>query len=81
MLKAISDRIIVRLAENHKSSLINMDETYSNVGTVVSVGDRVDMVKVGDLVVFHTFDELPLPEKNLAVIKQSSLLGVYTENN
>lgn len=81
MLKAISDRIIVRLAQKESSLLLHPDKPYTNKGTVLSVGEKVKFVSPGDEIVFHTFDELPLPEEGLAVIRQSSLLGIYADKN
>lgn len=77
MLKAVSDRIIVRLEKNEKDGfVIEPEKKYTNRGTVESVGDKVSGVKLGDKIVFHCFDELPLDE-DLAVIRQKSLLGIY----
>ena len=78
MLKAISDRIIVKLDKNNKGSILfNNENEYSNRGVVQSVGELVRGVKVGDKVIFHIFDELPLPEEGMAVIRQKSLLGIW----
>ena len=78
MLKAIADRIIVKLQnENEGKILYEPEPKFTNVGIVQSVGDMVRGIKPGDKVVFHLFDELPLPEKGLAVIRQKSLLGVW----
>lgn len=80
MLKAISDRIIVSLSESAKSSIIIPDEKmYCHEGIVCSVGPAVTIVKPGDRIVFHVFDELPLPQDKLAVIREKSLLGIYTD--
>lgn len=77
MLKAVADRIIVKpeKIESDKFFIAN-DDNYTNVGIVESIGDRVTGVKIGDKIVFHRFDELPLG-KNLVVIRQKSLLGIY----
>lgn len=78
MLKAISDRIIVRLAKKSQAKiLLNDEKYYTDRGIVESVGERVRGIKVGDKVVFHLFDELPLPEEGLVVIRQKSLLGMW----
>lgn len=78
MLKAISDRIIVRLKNRQNETILfEDDKAYTNVGVVESVGEKVVGIKIGDEIVFHRFDELPLPEKNLVVIRQKSLLGLY----
>ena len=78
MLKAIADRIIIKSEEKKSGAiLINAEQKYTGVGVVQSVGERVRGVKEGDKVAFHLFDELPLPEENLVVIRQKSLLGVW----
>ena len=78
MLKAISDRIIVRLAKKSQAKiLLNDEKYYTDRGIVESVGEQVCGIKVGDKVVFHLFDELPLPEEGLVVIRQKSLLGMW----
>lgn len=78
MLKAVSDRIIVRLAQEKKTSIMLPEEKhYTDRGVVESVGERVSGVKAGDKVIFHLFDELPLPEDGLVVIRQKSLLGMW----
>lgn len=77
MLKAVMDRIIVRLDEKETSKLILNDKMFiQNQGTVVSVGPQVTQVKTGEHIVFHRFDELPLTQDNLVVIRESSLLAV-----
>ena len=77
MLKAIADRIIVRLDEPDKSAVILPENTIRNRGVVESIGPFVNRVQVGDHIVFHVFDELDLPEKDLVVIRQSSVLAKY----
>ena len=80
MLQAVTDRIIVRLEEDKHRSLIYSGETYiSNKGIVISVGPQISDIKPGDKIVFHRFDELPLPEKNHVVVRESSVLGIYTD--
>lgn len=81
MLKAVADRIIVKLDESAQSALIMPDAEFNtrNSGVVLSVGDRVSLVRPGDRIVFHLFDELPLPEEGLAAIREKSVLGVYTD--
>ena len=78
MLKAISDRIIVKpIRQSDSCVLLDKDLTYTNVGIVQSIGDKVSGVKIGDKILFHLFDELPLPEDGLVVIRQKSLLGMW----
>ncbi len=80
MLQAISDRIIIELDSPKTGNLLLPEnKALQNSGIVKSIGDKVTWVKNGDHVVFHLFDELPLPEENLVVIRESSILGIYTD--
>ena len=81
MLKAVADRIIVKLDAATQSSLIIADAPVDvrNCGVVQSVGDKVKTIKKGNHIVFHLFDELPLPEDGLVVIREKSVLGIYTD--
>ena len=77
MYKAITDRIIVRLDDCPANRLIlGLEEETRDRGFVIDVGPRVSEVNRGDEIIFHTFDELPLPEKNLAVVREKSVLGI-----
>lgn len=79
MLKAIEDRLIILPDKPlpHKLIMDCQKNDYTNQGIVQSVGDKVTMAKIGDYVVFHRFDELPLPNDGLVVVRESSLLGKY----
>lgn len=79
MLKAIEDRLIILPDKPlpHKLIIYSPKNDYTNQGIVQSVGDKVTMAKIGDYVVFHRFDELPLPNDGLVVVRESSLLGKY----
>jgi len=80
MYKAIKDRIIVRLNESEERILLLPDlHKIKNIGRVEQIGTEVDSVKVGDKVVFHPYDEIPLPEKNLVIIREKSLLAILTD--
>ncbi|MBR1841035.1 MAG: hypothetical protein IJ778_02785 [Alphaproteobacteria bacterium] len=81
MLKAVADRIIVKLDESAQSALIMPDVEFNtrNSGVVLSVGERVSLVSPGDHIVFHLFDELPLPDEGVVAIREKSLLGIYAE--
>lgn len=80
MYKAIMDRIIVRLSDSLHTSLIKLpDNTPRNTGTVLNVGPDVYGVQPGDEIIFHAFDELPLPQKNMAVIRAKSVLGIWNK--
>lgn len=82
MIKAISDRIFIRLdAKRDKTAggiILNDDYHQSRtVGTVESVGSAVTSVKVGDRVLFHIWDELPTYDENVVVVRENSILGVF----
>ena len=81
MYKAITDRIIIKLdtATENKADFYIRPES-NNCGVVISVGDKVREVKVGDKIIFHQFDELPLPEKGLAAVREKSVLGVVAQS-
>lgn len=82
MVKAIMDRVFVKLDEPEKVNGIILTEDATNprtTGIVVSVGEQVTSVKEGDHVLFHVFDELPTPDKDIVVVREFSLLGVFDE--
>lgn len=87
MVKAIMDRVFVKLdAPETKSGIILTDDLQKPryVGRVVSVGDQVKSVKVGDHVVFHVFDDVPVnaptEEKDVVAVREYSLLGVINDD-
>lgn len=76
MLKAIKDRIIIKIDEVKNEKLIlNDDYLRRESGVVVDVGDKVNSVKVGEHIIFHVFDEISLDDYNLAVIREKSVLA------
>ena len=80
MLQAIADRIIVNLDEiQDNSPILSNIQPIRNSGIVESIGDRVKSVKTGDHILFHQFDELPLPDKNRVIIRERSILGIYSD--
>lgn len=81
MLKAIEDRLIIKPDRLLSSGLIGIDveKNIVNQGVVQSIGDKVSLVEIGDHVVFHRFDELPLPQDDLVVIREKSLLGKFSK--
>lgn len=81
MLKAIEDRLIIKPDRLLPSGLIGIDveKNIVNQGVVQSIGDKVSLAEIGDYVVFHRFDELPLPQDDLVVIREKSLLGKFSK--
>ena len=81
MYRAIMDRVIVRLCHtNDKSPLICAENRYRNRGVVLSVGPEVFGVKVGDEIIFHYFDDLPLAQKDVVAVREKSILGIVGES-
>jgi len=81
MVKAILDRVFIKLERQEKSEGgIILQEDFvkaDNIGEVVAIGPQVTSVKNGDKVVFHCFDDLPSHDPNIVVIREKSLLGVF----
>lgn len=81
MLKAVADRIIVKLDSVAESAILLPDKQKicHNKGIVQSVGPLVTLVKNGDHIVFHPFDELDLPQPDSVVVRESSVLAIYDD--
>ena len=82
MIQAIMDRVFVRLPEEKVTTdggifLCDGFVNQRTTGEVVSVGKDVKAVKVGDQVLFHVFDDLEMPEKDVVALRESSILGVF----
>ena len=82
MYKAIMDRIIVRLCDCPHNKFITLSvQTPRTRGVVLDIGSDVHGVKIGDEIIFRAFEELPLPQKNVAVIREKSVLGILDNNS
>lgn len=84
MVKAIMDRVFIRLDEKKKKTdggiiLTDDAEEERNIGIVESIGEKVKSVKVGDKVLFHKFDDLPTYDPNVVVVREYSLLGILND--
>ncbi|MBQ8661891.1 MAG: co-chaperone GroES [Alphaproteobacteria bacterium] len=83
MVRAILDRVFIRIEPPAASQGgIFMPETIENpptTGRVEAVGPLVASVKPGEKVLFHVFDELPGYDKDVVVVRESSLLGVFED--
>lgn len=82
MVKAIMDRVFIRLDKKEKQTeggiiLTDNHDKEKTIGVVESVGEEVKSVKVGDRVLFHVFDELPTYDPDVVVVRERSLLGVF----
>lgn len=72
------DRVFIKPDEIKKGAIIIEDESKTKSGIVVSVGDDVKSVKVGDHVVFYDWADLPALDGLLAV-RESYLLGLIED--
>ncbi len=82
MIHAIADRVFIRLSDDNTTTpggIILTDDYHHGrtVGRVESVGSAVTSVKPGDKVFFHIFDELPTLDKDVVVVRENSILGVF----
>ena len=84
MIKAIKDRVFIRLqpkTEKTESGLLltAAEEMPQTTGIIEGIGPEVTAVKVGDRVLFHMFDELPSYDKEVVVLRENSILGVFED--
>lgn len=79
MIKPVMDRIFVRVKPVDKTSGgIFLTETQTPTrGIVEAVGPGVTCVKKGDDILFQQWEELPSYEKDIVVIREKSLLGIF----
>ena len=78
MQHAIKDRVFIKL-DTHKGNIIIDETEETKSGIVVSVGELVKSVKVGDHVIFFKLDDLPTLEKGVSAVRERSLLGKLDE--
>ncbi len=81
-LRVLGSRILVErsAAEEKKGHLILTTTEVKNQGTVVGVGDEVDNIHIGDLVVFDKYSgqEIDVDEKMLMILRYDQVLGVLS---
>lgn len=76
MYRAIKDRIIIKIDESKKNkTIVGIEQNFNNIGFVLSVGDMVKTVKPGEHIIFHMYDEIEMPQKGLAVVREQSVLA------
>jgi len=82
-MKAIADRVLLELDEKpeqqHGILLPDNFQTVKTVGKVLSVGKKVSSVNIGDVVLFHAFDELPTLKKDIVAVRESSILAIMED--
>ena len=85
MVKAVLDRVFIRLDKQEKKTeggifLTDGLLTEWAIGSVVGLGPDVNAdIKLGDRVLFHVFDELTTYDPDVVVVRESSLLGILTD--
>lgn len=83
MVKAVMDRVFIRLeAEKTTKGGIILTDSVDNprtIGVIEGVGPEVKSVNVGDKVLFHVFDELPTYDKDVVVVRENSILGIFED--
>lgn len=84
MIRAVTDRVFIKLPPQKETTdggiIISTDgPNKRTIGEIISVGDKVHSVKVGDRVFFHIFDDLPGPSENIVVVRENSILGVIED--
>jgi co-chaperonin GroES (HSP10) len=78
MQKAIMDRVFIKPDEKKQGLIIIQDNDETKTGVVVSKGDEVKSVKVGDRVIFFKWDDLPALD-GLIAVRENSLLGIIED--
>lgn len=77
------DRVFIRLeAEKTTKGGIILTDSVDNprtIGVIEGVGPEVKSVNVGDKVLFHVFDELPTYDKDVVVVRENSILGIFED--
>lgn len=74
MQKAIMDRVFIKPDESRHGSIIIEAQEKTKSGIVVSIGDNVKSVNVGDHVIFYEWEPVPALDGILA-IRENFLLG------
>ena len=84
MIKVIGNRVLIEeLVEDIKSEsgiiLGNTEISPQKIGTVISVGDSVEEIKVNDKVMFdgHRVAPLNLDGKTYLIMEENNVIGVY----
>lgn len=72
------DRVFIKPDEKKQGLIIIQDNDETKTGVVVSKGDEVKSVKVGDRVIFFKWDDLPALD-GLIAVRENSLLGIIED--
>lgn len=82
-IKPISDRIIVvrdRATNTTATGLLLPDETQSNTGIIIAIGEKVEdkeRISVGSKIVFPRYggQEITINNKTYVILRESELFG------
>ena len=84
MIKMLSSRVLVEeIVEDVKSEsgiiLGTTEKSPQRVGTVISVGDSVEEIKVNDKVMFDSYKSfsIDLDGKTYLIMEESNVIGVF----
>lgn len=72
------DRVFIKPDEKKQGLIIIQDNDETKTGVVISKGDEVKSVKVGDRVIFFKWDDLPALD-GLIAVRENSLLGIIED--
>ena len=75
-MQAIMDRVFIQPDEKKKGVIMLEDDEETKSGIVVSVGELVKSVHVGDHVIYFKWDDLPVFD-GIVALREKSLLGIY----
>ena len=83
-IKPLQDFIIVRIKTETKSTGGGIyipeatDKEPINTGTVISVGEKVNLIKEGDQIMFrpYAFEEIVVNEEKLLFGKQDAIIAL-----
>ena len=84
MIKMLSSRVLVEeIVEDVKSEsgiiLGTTEKSPQRVGTVISIGDSVQEIKVTNKVMFDSYKSFPieLDGKTYLIMEESNVIGIY----
>ena len=84
MIKVLGNRVLIEeLVEDIKSEsgiiLGNTENSAQKIGTVISVGDSVEEIKITDKVMFDNYTAFPieLDGKTYIIMEENNVIGVY----
>lgn len=75
-MQAIMDRVFIRPDEKKQGVIMLEDDEETKSGIVVSVGDKVKSVSIGDHVIYFKWDDLPMFD-GIVALREKNLLGIY----